>query len=145
MDHEDPVPVAEVPGVTFWVEASGVIGVTVDEKKTGYVRLRTEFDSEGLWLEVVKRMNGLRVHAIDDFHSQILMALRLENEELTKELTKVREQKRAGEEVANQQLAQAAAQIKMLEESNRKLMQEMQASVSSAAVRDLELLLQQKA
>jgi hypothetical protein len=33
----------------------------------------------------------------------------------------------------------------MLEESNRKLMQEMQASVSSAAVRDLELLLQQKA
>jgi hypothetical protein len=100
--NEDPVPVTEVPGVTFWVEASGVIGVTVDEKKTGYVRLRTEFDNEELWLEVVKRMNGLRVHAIDDFHSQILMALRLENEELTKELVKVREQKRTGEEVANQ-------------------------------------------
>jgi hypothetical protein len=145
MDNQDPVPVAEVPGITFWVEASGVIGVTVDGKKTGYVRLRTEFDNEELWLEVVKRMNGLRVHAIDDFHSQILMALRLENEELTKELAKVTEQKRAGEEVAGQQLAQAGLQIQMLEESNRKLMQEMQASVSSAAVRDLELLLQQKA
>lgn len=145
MDNQDPVPVAEVPGVTFWVEASGVIGVTVDGKKTGYVRLRTEFDTEELWNEVVKRMNGLRVHAIDDFHSQILMALRLENDELTKELAKVTEQKRSAEEVANFQLQQAGLKIQMLEESNRRLMQEMQASASSAAVRDLELLLQQKA
>ncbi len=144
MDDEDPVPVAEVPGVTFFVEVSGVTGVTVEGKKTGYVRLRTEFDTEELWNEVVKRMNGLRVHAIDDFHSQILMALRLENEELTKALAKVNEEKRAAAELYGATLAQVMERLKLLDEQNRRLMQEMQLAASSDAVRDLELLLQKK-
>jgi hypothetical protein len=123
MDQQDTVPV-EIPGVTFHVEMSGISGGTAT-MKNGYVRLRAEISDEQIWKDVLKRLDGYRVYAIDDFYQQLMISLRRENEALEKQLAKTKEELRTTNEWANNGVYQAELQLKIRDEEIKRLQQEL--------------------
>lgn len=83
MDSED----FDIPGVTFYVLSSNKAGSTT-HKAIGTVSLRATIDNLEIWDEVIRRLNGYRVFSVDDFNSQIAIALRSENVGLVAKLDK---------------------------------------------------------
>jgi L-lactate utilization protein LutC len=139
MEHEDPVPV-EPAGLVFHVESSAITGASL-AGKVGQVRLRAEFTDEELWKGVVNRLNGYRVHAVEDFHAQLLTVLRNNNAELERKLAKVTEEKRQGDIISAQSLEWASRRLTELETENATLKAKL--AIHEEADRELEALLNQ--
>lgn len=103
MEQQASVPVDQIPGITFHVEASSRSGSAVF-KARGRVQLTADIADIEMWEEVVRRLEGFKVYSVDDFYQQIMLALRHENERLTYELARVTELRRTEGEQAAQRL-----------------------------------------
>jgi hypothetical protein len=102
-----------IPGVTFWVESADYKDSATFVAK-GTVHLTADIDDLEIWEEVIRRLDGFRAHAIDDFHRQMMMSLREENEQLTTDTAKVREESRVVKEQAEQATAMSIQQVSRL-------------------------------
>lgn len=143
MDHDTPVSVDQIPGITFHVESSSRSNIR------GRVQLTAEIKEAEMWEEVVRRLEGFKVYSVDDFRQQLLIVLRQDNELLTAQLASEREARREENERAfyNQTLMSTE------HESLRARCAELQVEVArlkaqltggSRAQEELALLLQSK-
>jgi len=99
-----------IPGVTFWVNSAEYKDSATFVAK-GTVHLTADIDDLEIWEEVIRRLDGFRAHAIDDFQRQMLLSLREENEQLTAESARVREETRVVKEQAAQTMAMSAQEV----------------------------------
>lgn len=83
-----------IPGLTLWVETADYKAATTFTAK-GTIQLKVDIDNLEVWEEVVRRLDGMRIHAIDDFHRHLMVSLQQENQELHARTTKLAEENRA--------------------------------------------------
>jgi len=84
---------SSIPGLTFHVESADYKDSAMFAAK-GTVHLSVDIEDLDVWEEVLHRLDGMRVHAVDDFHRQLMTSLQQENEQLLERVTKLAEENR---------------------------------------------------
>ena len=65
---------SSIPGLTFHVESADYKDSAMFAAK-GTVHLSVDIEDLDVWEEVLHRLDGMRVHAVDDFHRQLMTSL----------------------------------------------------------------------
>lgn len=71
-EHEE-----QVPGVTFWLVSSALMGSQGNEKYRVRLHLDCAVNDDELWQEVEKKFKeGFRIHTVPDFHVEVIDVMR---------------------------------------------------------------------
>jgi hypothetical protein len=114
-----------IPGLTLWVEAADYKAATTFKAK-GTIQLKVDIDDLEVWEEVIRRLDGMRVHAIDDFHRQLMVSLQQENQELHAQSNRLAEENRAIREEIGQSTSMTTVLVNSLKTRIGEQEQELQ-------------------
>ena len=81
------MPEEDIPGVVFELENSSERFSDKTKKKWALITLKAEINKEEVWQAVQEQLRkGFKVHGVEDFKTEIINAMRAENQRMQQQI-----------------------------------------------------------